>query len=107
MDYLCPICDAKMDPQDMIEYTDYFCAPKVKNHHLSFRINDKGEQTHLKAFINEHGRSKIYFKINFVEEYTEIWEGSSTRFRIDQVISYDFTDLVSLRNKLRTYLVFS
>lgn len=108
MDRLCPICDVKMTEQHMIKYIDYYCNPKLNNHHYSARYKTNGEHTHLKARISEHGRPKQYFKINFMEGYTEIWEDmNGSRVRIDQVISYDFTDLVTMRNKLRTYLVFS
>lgn len=92
----------------MSDCIDYFCKPKYDDHHyFSARFNSKDKQTHLKVRIHHHNQSKIYFKINFLEEYTEIWEDKSSRLRIDQVISYDFKDLLNLRNKLRTYLVFS
>lgn len=110
MNRSCPICNANLQSAQANEARDdsardYYCSRA--DHHYSERIVG-GDPTIMKVRVNS-GAHRMYFKIYVEEGYTEIWEGidSKDRVKVECVFKPDYSNLNTLVDKLRTYLVFS
>lgn len=109
MKHLCPICQRKLTKDDKIKYVDYHCSPVKEDHHYIVRER-KGVQLKVKIRLSD-AVGHVYLKINFDEGYLQAWTKPGTegedRTRVDQIFYPDFTQIEKLREKIRTYLLFS
>lgn len=104
---LCYICQQEMRVDDRINYHDHSCSPRWDDHHLSIRIKD-GRMTKLRLRFNDENDKRLHLKVHYDEGYTEVWADAETaHIIINRLIDLDFSDLVKLRHKLRTYITFS
>jgi hypothetical protein len=102
----CYVCNEEMRMEHKISYIDHYCVPRWDDHHLTIRfVNDKLIKMRLR-FTEPDGR--LHLKVHYDEGYSEVWgKPDSERIKIPQVIDVDFSDIPKLKNKIRTYLVFS
>ena len=103
----CPICNKALMHEHKIKYHDYHCFPPADDHHFAERIKDD-EQILIKVRVCKN-KEKIFFKVNFAEKFSEFWTlpDDRNRIKIDSVIHPDFSNLTSLYDKIKTYLVFA
>lgn len=108
MDHVCPICKRELTEQHQIAFKDYHCFPPPVDHHYSKRIKDDKLVT-IKVRLSPL-LERLFFKINFMEGYTEVWtkpDKKESRVRVNQTFTPDFSDLNTLFKKIKTYLLFS
>lgn len=110
----CPICQKQLRKHDMIKYIDHEC--RTEEHFYGKRII-QGEMTKLKLRITEPEGEKFYIKFNYDRDLTEVWSikivngyevhDKSKRIPIIGTFVPDFSDLEKLKQKIKTYLLFS
>ena len=104
----CPLCQAELEVNNKLKYIDYSCVYK-DDHYYAKRIKD-GELTKVKVrFTDPTSGEKLYLKINYDLGGSQVWTKSNDNVRteIQSVWVPDFSDIDRLKNKIRTYLVFS
>lgn len=109
MDRPCPICKRQLTREQKSEYVEYHCFPPQSSHHYSCRTALDGQMLKMKVRISS-GPDKMFFKINYDQGFSQIWtnpDDDEARIKVNHVFEPDLSDLEALRNKLRTYLVFS
>lgn len=120
MEKRCPICDTtlreshKPRPYTSSSYpapnpthwTDYSCQYGI-NHSYSIRYLEE-ELVKTKIRLQE-GNDKIFFLLHHQDDRLEIWTqpGQTNRVIIAGLFEPDFTDIVKLREKLKTYVTFA
>lgn len=108
-DNVCPICKEHLVPVDSSSntYNDYHCTTG-KNHFFAKRLA-MGQLLKVKLRLPDQGNSYLYMKVNFDENSTQVWKKSSEkqRINIDHATSLDFSDIEKIKNKIKTYLLFS
>ena len=118
MSNLCPICQREMKKEHRIKHVDYHCFPVRRSHHYAMRTTITGEQIECKIRFREADGGRIFLKISYKYNYSEVWvdDGDDTgtddvsppsRTRIDQIVPLNFDDPDKLKNRIRTMLVFS
>jgi hypothetical protein len=111
----CPICQKQMSKHNMIKYIDHEC--KRENHFYGKRII-KDDVTKVKIRFTEPDGEKLYIKFNYDNDLTEVWsikpgiletEHIKNKQRIPIVGTFvpDLSDLEKLKQKIKTYLIFS
>ncbi len=109
MEHMCPICQRALTKEGKNEEVDYHCYPPKSDHHYSKRVASTGELLKMKVRMGS-GESRLYFKINYDQGFTQVWtdpDDDDARIRINHIFEPDLTDLEALRQKIRTYMVFS
>ena len=109
MDRPCPICKRQLSSEQKTEYVEYHCFPPQSDHHYACRTSLEGQALKVKIRIGS-GDNKMFVKINYDDGFSQIWtdpDDEDARTKINHVFDPDLSDLDALRNKLRTYLVFS
>lgn len=108
MEHPCPICQRELAKEIKTSHVDYHCFPPKSDHHYSSRASLTGEILKMKVRIGSN-ENKLFFKVNYDEGYSHVWTNpdDDTRIKINYVFEPDLTDLEALRQKLRTYMVFS
>lgn len=89
-------------------YSDSGCPNDVDDHSYAQRVN--GDViTQIKVRFTEDDGSKMYFKVYYDSNRSEIWTKSndSERIRIDQIITVNFDDIPKLKQKIKSYFLFS
>jgi hypothetical protein len=118
MSNLCPICQREMKKEHRIKHVDYHCFPVRRSHHYALRTTIVGDKIECKIRFKEANGDRIFLKVNYKDNYSEVWgdDGDDAgtddvspppRTRIEQIVDLNFDDLDKLRNKIRTMLVFS
>lgn len=115
----CPICRNELRVKHDIEFIDYICS-RTEDHHLAFRykiIQDPEDSKQsidqvntLRLRLTETGGEEIRIKIYYGKGYSEIYGKSASptsRVKVNQIIDPDFNNLDALKNKIKTYLLFS
>lgn len=84
---------------------DYHCSV-ANDHHFAMRVANHN-MLKLRVRFGE-GEDKLVLKVHYDQGYSEVWNYScrDNRYRIDQIIVPDFTDIEKIKNKIRTILVF-
>lgn len=123
-DHVCLICRQVMQFHKGIEHTDYYCG-KNDNHHFCYRIvkedlfieinNDwsfseinKTKMIKLRIRLLDEDGAAIRLKIHYDKGYSEVWKiaNSTDRVIINSIVIPDFNDMIKLKNKMKTFLVF-
>ena len=111
MEHNCPICQSQLEPQDhKILYQDYLCKKNIDHHAYMYRYRPaQNEMVQLKVRITDEDGSKIYFKVYYDQNRSEVWTRSNDnqRITIDHAFVPDYSDLEKLKQKIRTYIIFS
>lgn len=110
----CPICQKQLERINKIKYIDYQCAGE--EHYYGKRIKDS-VLTAVKIRFKESDGSKLYIKFYYDTNVTEVWSkkpldqtdqySKQNRIPIDRTFVPDFTDLDKIKQKIKTYLLFS
>lgn len=105
----CPICNQKLTPintPDALLYNEYRC--RQDDHFFTSRM--KGDQI-LKVKVrlgSDATNDKLFLRVEYDKGTTEVWTKSySDKVTISETMVPDFSDLKRLRNKIKTYLLFS
>jgi hypothetical protein len=109
MEHPCPICQRALTKDDNNKHIDYHCYPPKSDHHYSKRVSPTNEILKMKVRMGS-GESRLFFKINYDQGFTQVWtdpDNDESRIQINHIFEPDLTDLEALRQKLRTYMVFS
>lgn len=106
-EFNCLVCGKTMKMEHQIAYIDYSCILSARDdHHFSWRIVH-GNLAKLRVRFKD-GHERLVLKIHYDEGYSEVWTTTeSVRLKINQIIIPNFEDIESLKNKIRTILVFS
>lgn len=111
MDHLCPICQKKLTQDVKQDGLDYHCFPPQTDHHYSKRVSLEDQQQILKMKVRMgSGETRLYFKVNYDQGFSQVWtdpDDEEAKIQINHVFDPDLTDLQALRQKLKTYMVFS
>jgi hypothetical protein len=104
----CPICNASLQilQLDDKNYTDYNCYADSNSHYFGKRlVNDY--ITIIKVSVKSNQNS-LYARVNYLTNSSEIWSDDSlARIKIDAAISFDFSSIQSIKDKIQTYILFS
>lgn len=106
--HICPLCNDYLSGDTTPnKHTDYSCV-KSADHYYAKRIKND-ELTKIKFRLTDPDGKKLYIKINYDQGITQVWTKSNNNIRseIQSVFEPDFSDIEKLKNKLKTYLVFS
>lgn len=107
MELFCPICQRLLKEDDGMKDV-YNCFPSTDSHAYSVRLeNDKPL---IMKFRLSPGETKLYTRINFVDNFSEVWTrpgDPQSKIRINHAFLPDFSDLPKLEEKIKTYLLFS
>ena len=105
--HTCPLCQKDLDIENKIKYIDYSCTTS-DDHYFAKRIKGD-EMIKMKVRFTDPDGEKLYFKINYDLGGSQVWTKSNDNIRteIQSVFIPDFSDITKLKNKIRTYLVFS
>lgn len=109
MDHLCPVCQRQLRKELKTKHTEYDCFPPKSDHHYVRREALDGQLLKMKIRIGSD-KDRLYIKINFDEGFSQVWtdpDDDEARIKINHVFEPDLTDLEALRQKIRTYMVFS
>jgi hypothetical protein len=111
---LCSICNQEMsertadaDPKSLVlDYRDYICS---QDDHMFARRIRKDKTIRLKVRLTELSGDKLFISIDYYANTTSFWRVANTYSPvvIDQAISFDYSNLARLKQKVRTYLIFS
>lgn len=115
--YNCPICAKELKQENKIKCIDCSCKRDV--HYYGARYKH-GELTKVKIRFREPGGDKFYIKFHYDLDFTEVWtikmpeDGSEVdeydrgeRIHIAGTFVPDYTDTDKLKQKIKTYLLFS
>ena len=109
MEHKCPICQhpTVIQKEDK-SYADYICRTNNDEHVYLYRVKG-GEVTQLKVRFSEPDGSKLYFKVLYDQDRSEVWTKSNDneRINIGKAFVPDFSDLDKLKQKVKMYLLFS
>lgn len=113
----CPICTKLLDKQDKIKYIDYHCMQD--DHYFGERFVHQ-ELTKVKIRFREPNQEKFYIKFHYDTDFTEVWSikpppdgmevdeyTKPARIPISGTFVPDYTDIDKLKQKIKTYLLFS
>ena len=108
MNYSCPICKKSLTVK--MNTTDYICRDD-RNHVYIQRVEDN-KITIIKIRLIEVDGSKMFCKIRYDKNISEVWIAnndniSNQRVQINHALDTDLADLDKLKQKLRTYILFS
>jgi hypothetical protein len=109
MEHKCPICQQPTFPQkEEKNHADYICRTNTDEHVYLYRVRN-GEMTQLKVRITEPNGSKIYFKVMYDQDRSEVWTRANDeeRINIGKAFVPDFSNLDRLKQKIKMYLLFS
>jgi len=109
MEHVCPICHQPTQiDRDEKNFKDYICRTDVDKHVYMYRIV-KDTMTQLKVRMTEEDGSKLYFKVLYDQDRSEVWTktNDNERINIGKAFVPDFSDLDKLKVKIKTYLLFS
>lgn len=105
---ICPICKNTLSVSDTStqSYADYHC--NHKDHFFAKRMM-MGQLIKVKLRVPDKDNPPLYIKVNFDDNSTQVWKKHSTipRINIDHACKLDFSDLDKIKNKIKTYLLFS
>lgn len=104
----CPFCNSELEECHKILYIDYSCSNF--DHTFIKRIVQKDKSLwRVKIRFTEPNGEKLYLQIYFKEGFTEVWKHSNNmpRTKVNCVFEPDYNNPESIRNKIRTLLVFS
>jgi hypothetical protein len=111
MEHQCPICQNKLEPQEnKILYQDYVCRYNLDSHSFIYRYRPAvNEVAQLKVRITDDDGSKLYFKVYYDQDRSEVWTrtNDNQRINIEHAFVPDYSDLDKLKQKIRTYIIFS
>lgn len=111
MEHNCPICQNTLSPeQNKIMYQDFVCRKDLDSHSFIYRYRPAlNEVVQLKVRITEEDGSKLYFKVYYDQDRSEVWTrtNDNERISISHAFKPDFSDLGKLKQKIKTYLIFS
>jgi hypothetical protein len=104
-----------MEPKELkASYQDYICRNDIEHHTYIYRYDYHANQIdQIKLRFTEKNGNKIYFKAYVNQNRSEIWFRANdenyyqNRIDIDCVLKLDFSDLVKLKQKLKSYIIFS
>lgn len=104
---LCAICNRVMDHHNAIAYIDFTCKKDQDHHVLIERFRDN-QLVKLKTRLMDEG-TKLYVKFHFDRNQIEVWTktNDANRIIVDSIFEPDFSDLNKIKQKIRTYLIFS
>jgi hypothetical protein len=109
MEHKCPICQQPtfVDKQEK-SHADYICRTDQDQHVYMYRFKNN-EVSQLKVRITEPDGSKLYFKVLYDQDRSEVWTKTNDheRINIGKAFVPDFSDLDKLKGKLKMYLLFS
>ena len=102
----CPICHCAMIEEHKIKYIDYYC--NNEHHCYVKRLRDNKLLMHKIRLLDSNGE-KLYLKVSLIDSYSEVWKHTNNTFRnrINVIVNVDFNDIESIKNKIKTYIVFS
>ena len=119
---LCPFCNSKLDAEQTVLYTDYFC--NKHDHFFSERLtdvkNESGEfimengkcvkeLSKIKLSLQDHNGEKMYLKVNYDEGTSQVWTKNSMthRYVINNTIVPNYDDRESIIRRIKTLILFS
>jgi hypothetical protein len=109
MERLCPICQIKLTYYGASDNTDYECYPPAVDHHYAERVVEN--KTAIIKIRLGSINDRIAIRINYNKNLTEVWRvgppATSKKTIINHTFVPDFSDLNKLRDKIRTYVLFS
>lgn len=113
MEQFCPICKLKLVQTPNPKHADFRCY-KDDSHFFAKRLTlnheslDAPELLKVKVKFQIGNESPWYLRVNYDQNTSEVWtEENPIRIVINQVFNPDFSDLIKLKEKIRTYMLFS
>lgn len=110
---ICPICKQRMS-RDLNSnnkyYHDFLCKGK-EDHFFASRIQD-GKVTKIKVKILDDDYY-LFMKVNFDENNTQVWRkkvnavSDDNRVQVEHAREIDLSSKDKIKNKIKTYLLFS
>lgn len=106
----CPICNSPLIEEEVypaqLGDKDFIC--RKENHFLAKRVKSTGETSILKFRLKE-GNEKLFIKLNYKSNHTSIWtKPNEVRpIRVPGLIALDLSNIHKLKQKIKTYLLFS
>lgn len=84
-------------------YTDHVCVQP--DHTLAYRVRNG---VFAKIRVGFRGKEKLFLKVHYDEGYSEVWTWHiSSRLKINQIVYTDFSNIVKLKDKIKTLLLFA
>lgn len=108
MNYVCPICHKNLFKSER----QYFVGEDLEcvvysDHYFAGRISDE-KFSLIKIRLND-GAHKLFMRVNFDDNISYFWtkQGDLNPIKINCAVQPDFSDLSKLKQKIKTYLLFS
>ena len=109
MKHICPICNQSthLDRNDK-SFKDYICRTNLDEHVYMYRMI-KNVMTQMKVRFTDLDGTKLYFKILYDQDRSEVWTkpNDKERINIGKAFIPDFSDIDKLKQKIKVYLLFS
>lgn len=114
--HACPVCSATLVKEDKLKYIDYYCKHNRDDHSYGIRYV-KDELTKVKVRFREPNKDKLYIKFHYDLGHMEVWGIKNHPENVDPDVPVritiagtfipDFSDVEKLKQKIKTYLIFS
>lgn len=106
--HFCPICNSELKVEHKIKYIDYYCH-NYKDHSFGKRIIQENKKLNRVKIRLTDNKDKLYIQIYYQDGYLEVWKNSSIvdRAKVNYTFVPDYSDIKSLKNKIKTYMVFN
>lgn len=114
--HACPVCQVTLLKEDKLKYIDYYCKHSRDDHSYGVRYV-RGELIKIKVRFREPNKDKLYIKFHYDLDYIEVWSVKYCSENVDPDVPVripiagtfvpDFSDVDKLKQKIKTYLIFS
>jgi len=108
MSHVCPICSnqLKEEPVFASQETDLIC--RQEDHLLAKRMSAAGDLMIVKLRIKD-GAHKFFAQFDYKDNTTSLWTKANERhpIKVPSIISTDLSNLDKIKQKIKTYLLFS
>lgn len=113
MEHICPICKNELVVSLNTVNVDFKCN-KYDSHFFAKRLQlthqtlSHPELLKIKVKFQIGDEPHWYLRVNYDQGTSEVWtEENPMRVIINQVFNPDFSDLIKLKEKIQTYMLFS
>jgi len=115
-DKFCAICNKKMLFENKIKYVDYICISEEHMYSIRFAEDTFTNAVNLTKMKVRLGSKRAYnymLKINYDDGNSEVWVNNGDKLeeipktRINQTFTPDLSNVEKIKNKIKTWLVFS
>jgi hypothetical protein len=108
MSNVCPICNAQLTEESVFASKNVDLVCRQEDHLLAKRISAAGELIIMKLRIKD-GAHKFFAQFNYQDNTTSLWTKANERrpIKVPSIISTDLSNLDKIKQKIKTYLLFS